>query len=125
MKKIIQSLVIAFSLFSILLVPTFALAQEREAGCEFDQNSQELCKLTESDNLEELVLNLTRYVMGIIGVIAIVMIVIAGFRMVISGGNEGSVKAAKNQLTWAVIGLIVALLAYTIVAIIQNVVKGI
>ena len=40
--------------------------------------------------------------------------------MVISQGNEEAVTAAKKSIMWSVLGLIVVLLAFSIIAIIQN-----
>lgn len=49
-----------------------------------------------------------------IGAIAVVMIIIAGFTMVTSGGDAEAVKKAKNTILYSVIGLIFVILAFTI-----------
>lgn len=49
-----------------------------------------------------------------IGAIAVVMIIIAGFTMVTSGGDAEAVKKAKNTIFYSVIGLIFVILAFTI-----------
>lgn len=51
----------------------------------------------------------------IIGAIAVIMIVIGGLKYVTSNGDTSSVTNAKNTILYAVIGLIVAILAYSIV----------
>ena len=51
----------------------------------------------------------------VIGAIAVVMIVIGGFRYTISGGDSGQVNGAKNTILYAVIGLVIAILSYGIV----------
>jgi hypothetical protein len=43
------------------------------------------------------------------------MIIIGGFRYVVSGGDSAGVEGAKNTILYAVIGLVVALLAQAIV----------
>lgn len=53
------------------------------------------------------------------GVIAVIVIIIAGFYFVTSNGNAQNVAKAKNAILGAVIGLIVVLLAYTITAIVM------
>ena len=50
-----------------------------------------------------------------IGAVSVVMIVIGGFKYVTSNGNAESIKSAKNTIMYAVIGIIVALLAYAVV----------
>ena len=52
------------------------------------------------------------------GVIAVVVIVVAGFYYVTSNGNPQQVTRAKNAILGAVVGLIVVLLAFAITAII-------
>jgi hypothetical protein len=49
------------------------------------------------------------------GVIAVIMILVAGFRYITSGGDSGKVSSAKGALIYAVVGLIVAAMAQAIV----------
>lgn len=51
----------------------------------------------------------------LIGAISVVMLIIGGIRYTISAGDSGSVTAAKNTIMYALIGLIIAFLAYAIV----------
>ncbi len=51
----------------------------------------------------------------IVGAIAVIMIVIGGLRYVISGGDASQVQAAKNTILYALVGVIVAILAYAAV----------
>ena len=55
---------------------------------------------------------ITNVLLYIIGAIAVIMIVIGGLRYVISGGDSKNITAAKNTILYAVIGIIVAILAY-------------
>ena len=50
-----------------------------------------------------------------IGSISVLMLIIGGVRYTMSGGNDKAVGAAKNTILYAVIGVVVALLAYAIV----------
>lgn len=54
-------------------------------------------------------------ILYILGAIAVVMIVIGGIRYVLSNGESGAIKSAKDTILYSVIGLIVAILAYSIV----------
>ncbi len=51
----------------------------------------------------------------IIGAISVIMLIIGGVRYTISGGDSGNVTAAKNTIMYALIGLLVAFLAFAIV----------
>jgi hypothetical protein len=58
---------------------------------------------------------ITNVLLFIIGAISVIMLIIGGIRYVVSGGDSGAVTAAKNTILYAVIGIIVALLAYALV----------
>ncbi len=51
----------------------------------------------------------------LIGAISVIMIIYGGIRYVTSGGDQGAVTSAKNTILYAVVGLVVAILAYAIV----------
>jgi cytochrome bd-type quinol oxidase subunit 2 len=51
----------------------------------------------------------------VVGVLAVIMIIYAGFRYVTSGGNDDAVKGAKNTILYAIIGLVIVALAQIIV----------
>lgn len=48
----------------------------------------------------------------IIGAVSVIMLIFGGFRYVTSGGDSNAVTSAKNTILYAVIGLVVALLAW-------------
>lgn len=58
---------------------------------------------------------ITNTLLFIIGALSVVMIIIGGLRYVISGGNSASITGAKNTILYALVGLIVAFLAYAII----------
>lgn len=51
----------------------------------------------------------------IVGAAAVIMLIVGGLRYITSGGDAQAATAAKNTIMYAIIGLIVALLAYAIV----------
>ena len=51
----------------------------------------------------------------IVGAIAVVMVIVGGLRYVISAGDQNAVTAAKNTILYAVMGLVIAMLAFAIV----------
>ena len=58
---------------------------------------------------------ITNMLLFLIGAIAVIMLVIGGLRYVISGGDQAAVTAAKNTILYAIVGIIVAFLAYAAV----------
>lgn len=51
----------------------------------------------------------------VIGAISVIMLIIGGIRYTVSAGDSGNVTAAKNTIMYAIIGLVVAFLAFAIV----------
>lgn len=51
----------------------------------------------------------------LIGAISVLVIIIGGIKYVVSNGDSGAIQSAKNTIMYAVIGLLVAILAYSIV----------
>jgi hypothetical protein len=51
----------------------------------------------------------------VVGVAAIIMIIIGGFRYVLSGGDSNSTSGAKNTIIFAIVGLVIAVLAQVLV----------
>lgn len=72
------------------------------------------------ESLPELAFGILNYVFMFIGVAAVIMIIYGGFMMVLSAGNEERLNTGKKTIFWAIGGLITALMAFSIVAIIQN-----
>lgn len=58
---------------------------------------------------------ITNILLFIIGAIAVIMLVIGGIRYTTSNGDSNQVTAAKNTIMYAIIGIIVAILAYAVV----------
>lgn len=51
----------------------------------------------------------------IIGILAVIMIIVGGIRYVTSAGDSNAATAAKNTIMYAVVGLLIAAVAYAIV----------
>ena len=62
----------------------------------------------------------TNILLFLIGVLSVIMLIFGGLRYVISGGNSSAVTAAKNTILYAIVGLIVAILAYAVVNFVIN-----
>jgi hypothetical protein len=59
--------------------------------------------------------NVINVLLMAVGIISVIMIIIGGIRYALSGGDEGAVKSAKDTILYAVVGLVVAILAFAIV----------
>lgn len=52
----------------------------------------------------------------LVGALSVIMIVVGGFRYVVSGGDSNATKGAKDTILYALIGLVVALFAQGLVS---------
>lgn len=110
MKKFSKFALIAGSV-AILALPVATYAQPTSFSVE---SIGAQIGLGDAD-LKETVLNIIRWILGIMTLIAVVMIIYAGFVWLTAAGNEDNVDKAKKIISAAVIGLIVVLLAWAIV----------
>lgn len=55
-----------------------------------------------------------------VGIAAVIMIIISGFKYITSGGDSGRVGSAKNTLIYALVGLAIAGLAQFLVHFVLN-----
>lgn len=123
-KKTLQSLLVVpvFALGLSLAVPSLqptALAQcsidgtgGLEAGADCARGTDQQANLFGDGGIFRTITNVLLFV---IGAISVIMLIIGGIRYVVSGGDSSAVTAAKNTILYAVIGIIVALLAYALV----------
>lgn len=58
---------------------------------------------------------------GFVGSLSLAFLVIAGFRFATNYGNDEAIDAAKKQAIFSVLGFLLALLSYAIVAILTNI----
>lgn len=56
----------------------------------------------------------------LVGLLAVLAIVVGGYRYVLSRGDEKAASSGKNTIKWAVIGLVLVLLAYALVTIVTR-----
>jgi hypothetical protein len=70
---------------------------------------------TETISLPTRIKGIVNLFLFIIGAVAVIMIIVGGLRYTISHGDSSQIKAAKDTILYAVVGLVVAILAYAIV----------
>ena len=93
----------------------FASAEDIVGGAVDNANKTDL-------SVEGIVVTVIRVALWVIGLLAVAFIIYGGIKYTMSGGESAKVKAAKDTIMYAVIGLIVAILAYAIVGFVVNIV---
>lgn len=81
-------------------------------------------KTTGDVGLYDKIASIINVALGLVGIAAAIYILYSGFRWMRAGGNDQEIKAAKDGLKNAIIGLAIVLLAYVVVNfVITNVIK--
>ena len=67
-----------------------------------------------NNDIRVMIARFIRIILELLGIIALVIIIYAGFRWMTAGGDEEKVTASKKQLINGVIGLAIILIAFSI-----------
>ena len=65
--------------------------------------------------LEDFIIKIINWAIGFSAVVAVVMIVFAGFKYITANGDENKISSATKTLTFAIVGLVVCFMAVMIV----------
>ena len=115
-----KKIIFTFLLTVVLLVgfyvftPSYAFAQNQITAVDLglDQVSSTIGLPTTDIRL--IVARIVRVALGLLGIIAVVLMIYAGFLWMTAGGNEERIGTAKKIMANGVIGLIIILAAYSI-----------
>lgn len=102
MKKIMAIFTIIWGF--LLATPAYAL--------QVTNNIPDAAKTGQDANA--IIKNVTNTLSFVAGVAAVIAIIIGGIMYITSAGDEKRIESAKNTILYAVIGLVVAILAYAI-----------
>jgi len=107
---------------------TFMAAMPAVVSAQTDASQESLCQgvLLDSDGSCSDIVDSDAEVQGlaekvidifslIVGIVSVVVIIFAGLRYIVSGGESGNVTNARNTILYAVVGLVIVIFAQTIV----------
>lgn len=70
--------------------------------------------------LGQNITTIINYFLGLLGLIAVAFLIYAGILMVTAGGAEEQVTKARKIIMYAVIGIVIILLSYTVVTFVTQ-----
>ncbi|HRH23447.1 MAG TPA: hypothetical protein PK295_02360 [Candidatus Magasanikbacteria bacterium] len=122
-KKISLSLIISSVCFALVLglFPVKSLAQ----GCDGQENAGDIlgldCAGTQYSGLSSedpriVTIRIVNFALSLLGIVAVCIILYAGFTWMTAGGNDEKVGSAKKILTAAVMGLVIIMASYSIMS---------
>jgi heme/copper-type cytochrome/quinol oxidase subunit 2 len=113
---------VAFFVMVFLIAPAFAFVAQAQPNIGLDDANATLNLQDPAvDDPAEMVANIVAYLMTFLGLIAIIVILLGGFKWMTAAGNEDKVAEAKKTIIAGCIGLIIILAAYAIVTFVINV----
>lgn len=78
--------------------------------------------LTQQTDLRDFVVNAVNFVLGFLGLVAVVMVIYGGFLYVTAAGQEEQTTKGKKSVMYAIIGIVIILISY---ALVNTVIKGV
>ncbi len=74
-----------------------------------------------SKSFGEVIVQVVNFMLYAIGILAVIMVIVGGIRFVLSAGDSNATTGARNTILYAIIGLVIAFVAWGLV----NFVSGI
>ena len=117
-------------LFIFMFSANFVLAdcsgtsQPGDPGCTFPNPLNPSGAPKDDPSPATLMGRVINAVLGIVGSIALVMFIYAGFRWMTAAGKQQTVTKGRNILIWATVGLIVIFSAYALVKFVFTAIGG-
>jgi hypothetical protein len=112
--------ILSFISFSLLFFPLIVFAQVNEIN--YENLMVNLIAPTPIVRAEllSLIFNIIRYLLGFLGVVAVIILIYGGFLWMTAKGDEERVRKAKKTIINGLIGLIIILLSYAIVSFVMG-----
>lgn len=122
MKKVILSVIaVAMTVLGLGGIATMSPAAYAAGSYGLSYISGDNIK---TSNLSTLISGVINAILGVVGLLAVVMIIIGGINFITSQGDTGKVTKARNTILYGVIGMVIAIFAYAIVNfVITNAIK--
>ncbi len=134
-KKIVQIfLLIAVQFIGITAAigfynPVLVSADNRASVCEGLSMTGGTCDEeknadgTTKDRVSDTIADVINILSLLVGVVSVIMIIIGGFKYIISSGDANNTKSAKDTILYALIGLVIVALSQVIVKFVLNRIK--
>jgi ABC-type Fe3+ transport system permease subunit len=129
MKRIMSAALLVCSL--VLFAAPLVYASPADDACAGIQAAGGECDASGSagtDGFKSIIGTVINVLSILVGAVSVIMIIIGGFRYVVSNGDSNGVTGAKNTIMYAIVGLVVVLFAQVLVAFVfskaQNAATG-
>jgi hypothetical protein len=78
------------------------------------------CSKTSGSSITSLLKDVINILSIVIGIIAVIMIIVGGLKFITSGGEASKAASARNTIIYALVGVVIAILAQVLVHFVLN-----
>jgi len=107
--------IVASVLLSLAVVAPAGAINAFEDICTAPGSDQSAVCQNKEEDANSVVGVVINTMLFIVGILSVVMLIYGGIRYTTSAGNANSITAAKNTITYAIVGLVVSFLAFAVV----------
>ena len=103
-----------------MFIPSFALAQSRSSAGSLTPDDLGVTAIENSGiklgggDVRQTAARIINVALSFLGIISVIIVIVGGFKYMISGGNEEKTSEAKNLIVSGIIGLAIILSAWAI-----------
>lgn len=121
-KSIISIAIMTCAVFGASVLSTASLSGSASAQVSEGINTATTSEMKGKsiDGDKGLIKTVVNVLLWAVGILSVIMIIFSGFRYITSAGDASKTKSAQSTLTYSVVGLIVAIMAYAIVNMVTN-----
>jgi hypothetical protein len=102
-------------LAAALLAPFSVLAQFGQVPSGSNYSTVASTGRLTSDSIGTILVRIMNWVLGILGIGAIISFVIAGILYLTAAGDESKTEKAKGMMTYAIVAVVIALVGYVVI----------
>lgn len=108
------------------IISTFFIAKNANAQVSLPNDLRpqyvpDIAGNTAEDKIFNLSGSIIITIMQLAGGVAILVIIISGFKYIIARGEEGEIEQAKNNIFWAIGGLLLIMISYIVIRFVVKV----
>ncbi len=124
MKKFFYSLLLLATLLAPAAVTSFAGAADPAPICNNVASHTQVCGEINNGTLQNPIINDLKVALNIISIVAgfgaVIMVVLGGIKLTTANGDPSSIKTGRDQIIYALIGVVVVIFSQAIVAFVLN-----
>lgn len=79
------------------------------------ESQSQVCRGTSGNSVFNIIKGIINLLITISGIISVIMIIVGGIKYSTSGGDSSAISSGRDTLVYAVIGLVVSIMAFAIV----------